>query len=74
MVGKKTTTKRKRQNKSKYSEDDLISAVAACKYGMSKHEASRKWKIPRTTLRDVISEKYTVGKHIPGIHLKTVIK
>ena len=50
----------------KYSSDDLISAIAAVQDGMSQREASRTWKIPRTTLIDSIKEKYTVGKHLPG--------
>ena len=36
----------------KYSSDDLISAIAAVQDGMSQREASRTWKIPRTTLID----------------------
>ena len=50
-----------------YSLDDLASALAAIRDGMSKTQASKTWKVPRTTLIDAYQEKYSLGKHLPGI-------
>ena len=58
--------KKKRQQ---YTEDDMKAALEAINEGMNKHQASKTFNIPRTTLVDAINGKYTRGKHSPGIDI-----
>ena len=62
LVKPRTPIRRKKT----YTESELIEAIAAIKDGMAINAAHRKFGIPRTTLKDNISDKYNPGKHTPG--------
>jgi hypothetical protein len=52
-----------------YTEEDVVSAVAAVKNGMSLKKASMKYGVPATTIHDKKSDKYVDGKTRPGMYI-----
>lgn len=57
-----------RKTPKKYSDTELLQAVAACKTKtLTPNEASIKYCIPVTTLKDRLSGKYTAKILQPGL-------
>ena len=53
-------------SRKRYSEEDLIEAFAEVKKGSSIRGAALRYNVPKSTLFDVLSGKYALGKHKPG--------